>query len=237
MNDMDHEFWVEEYVLGTLAPENRKSFEKRLQTDINLQQQVNDFQARMLYINDKIAPISPTENLHARIARSVNQYESLKKQASQPKVGSANYWESLIFWRNLAFAGFFATCLLGIQVVNYITAPPPEPTYVAVLVAPQDKSPGWVIQTSQSNQMQLIPLGAVEIPKGKALQFWTKANGWNAPVSLGLVKEGSPIKVDLDQLPPLEQDQLFELTLEDESGSPTGKPTGPIYSIGRGKAI
>ena len=64
-----------------------------------------------------------------------------------------------------------------------------EPTYIAVLVQPENKTSGWVIQTSHSNQIQLVPLRAVEVPEGKALQFWTKADDWDAPVSLGLVKK------------------------------------------------
>jgi anti-sigma-K factor RskA len=53
-------------------------------------------------------------------------------------------------------------------------------------------------------------------------------------VSLGLVKKGETLNIALDKLPPLTDNQLFELTLEQEGGSPTGKPTGPIQSIGRG---
>ncbi|MDQ7733056.1 hypothetical protein QT231_10130 [Halomonas sp. SpR1] len=52
-------------------------------------------------------------------------------------------------------------------------------------------------------------------------------------VSLGLVEPGQPIRIRLDQLSPLEDNQLFELTLEDEAGSVTGLPTGPIEFIGR----
>ena len=134
-------------------------------------------------------------------------------------------------------AGFFTTAFLSVQLLQ--PAPPVETQtrYVAVLVAPQEKTPGWIIQASTQTpepKIELIPVGAVEIPEGKALQFWTKAKGWDAPVSLGLVKKGQSLEVAIDQLPPLEEDQLFELTLEDESGSPTGLPTGPIYSIGRG---
>ncbi|MCF5322271.1 anti-sigma factor domain-containing protein, partial [Pseudomonas simiae] len=81
--------------------------------------------------------------------------------------------------------------------------------------------------------IQLIPLGVMEVPADKALQFWTKGDGWQGPVSLGLVTPGQTLSVPLDKLPPLTQNQLFELTLEDPRGSPTGKPTGPIQAIGR----
>jgi anti-sigma-K factor RskA len=52
-------------------------------------------------------------------------------------------------------------------------------------------------------------------------------------VSLGLVKQGQTLRIPIDKLPPLEPDQLFELTLEPENGSPIGRPTGPIQFIGR----
>lgn len=239
MSDNTQKFWVENYVLGTLLPAERQQFEQQLANNSQLQKQVNDFQAQMLSISDQLPPISAPQPLSARIERSLDQYESLKRQAKQQakQEASTDFWGAVNFWRGFALAGFFASFLLGVQVFKYASAPEPEPTYVAVLVTPQDKSPGWVIQASQSDQIQLIPLGAVEIPKGKALQFWTKADGWNAPVSLGLVKNGEPLKVNVNQLPPLEANQLFELTLEDEAGSPTGKPTGPIYSIGRGLTL
>lgn len=81
--------------------------------------------------------------------------------------------------------------------------------------------------------MQLVPIAAVQVPPDRALEFWTKADGWSAPVSLGLVKPGEPVRIPLDALPPLEPNQLFELTLEPATGSPIGRPTGPIQFIGR----
>ncbi|WP_414628280.1 anti-sigma factor domain-containing protein, partial [Pseudomonas viridiflava] len=53
------------------------------------------------------------------------------------------------------------------------------------------------------------------------------------PVSLGLVKPGQSLNIALDKLPPLQPNQLFELTLEQSTGSSIGKPTGPIQFIGR----
>ena len=130
----------------------------------------------------------------------------------------------------LAGAGLTATLLLGALLLTQTTV---KPTYLVVLVGPQDKAPGWVIQASNPREIQLIPLGVVEVPADKALEFWTKAEGWQGPVSLGLVKPGQTLSVPLDKLPPLVPDQLFELTLENPTGSPIGKPTGPIQFIGR----
>ena len=57
------------------------------------------------------------------------------------------------------------------------------------------------------------------------------------PVSLGLVEPGRPIHVNLDELPPFQDNQLFELTLEEETGLATGLPTGLIKFIGRAVEI
>jgi anti-sigma-K factor RskA len=71
------------------------------------------------------------------------------------------------------------------------------------------------------------------VPPGKALQFWTKAEGAAGPTSLGLVRAGQVTELPVATLPTLEARQLFELTLEPETGSPIGRPTGPILFVGR----
>jgi anti-sigma-K factor RskA len=78
-----------------------------------------------------------------------------------------------------------------------------------------------------------LPGVVLVAPADKALQFWTKADGWSGPVSLGLVTPGQRLDVPAGKLPALQPNQLFELTLEPRTGSPTGKPTGPIRFIGR----
>jgi anti-sigma-K factor RskA len=143
---------------------------------------------------------------------------------------------SLSLWRGAAGFGLAAALVLGVMLANEVTEPT-TPEYMVVLLAPQTQSAGWVVQASSRQEIELIPLGTFEVPEGKALEFWTKADEWQAPVSLGLVEPGQPIRLRLDELPPLEDNQLFELTLEDETGSATGLPTGPIEFIGRAVEI
>ena len=44
---------------------------------------------------------------------------------------------------------------------------------------------------------------------------------------------GGAIELPLERLPDLRPEQLFEITLEPEGGSPIDRPTGPILYIGR----
>lgn len=222
------------YVLGTLSSEDRHAFEIALANDIELQKAVNQWQAHFLSVTDKLPPVTAPQPLSARIERSIDELEkqSTKRKTAAPSSPNS-FWQSLALWRSISAACVVVALILGIKLQNFEPTLN-EPTYIAVLVAPEDKTPGWVIQTRHTNQIQLVSLGAVEIPKGKALQFWTKAENWDAPVSLGLVKSGGTLNFDINNLPALTVNQLFELTIEEETGSPTGLPTGPITSIGRG---
>lgn len=207
-----------EYVLGTLPGEQRTEVEQRLQHDPELRAAVDAWEQRLLPLTALAAPVSPSAHLWHRIERNLSGVRT-------------PWWDLLALWRGLAGAGLVATLALAALLLTRPTSL--EPTFVVVLVAPQNQAPGWVIQASSNQQIQLIPLGVMEVPADKALQFWTKGEGWQGPVSLGLVKPGQTLSVPLDKLPPLSPNQLFELTLEDPRGSPTGKPTGPIQAIGR----
>ncbi|ROL67668.1 anti-sigma factor domain-containing protein, partial [Pseudomonas vranovensis] len=171
-----------------------------------------------------LAPVhAPPASVWRRIQRSLGD---------AAVAAPVSWWNRLSLWRGLSAAGLAATLVLGSLLLTREVSVQ-APGYLVVLVAPLDKSPGWVIQASDRQSIRLIPLGVFEVPEDKALQFWTKGKDWQAPVSLGLVEPGQTLQVPLDSLPPLETDQLFELTLEGRNGSATGKPTGPIQFIGR----
>jgi anti-sigma-K factor RskA len=208
-------------VLGTLAPEQRTEVQQRLPNDPQLRAAVDAWERRLLELTDLAAPLEPSAQLWQRIERSLGRLGAPAK---------ISWWNLLPLWRGLSAVGLAATLLPGSILLTQTT---PKPSYLVVLVAPQDKAPGWVIQASNARQIQLIPLGVVEVPADKALEFWTKADGWQGPVSPGLVKPGQALSIPPDKQPPLQPNQLFELTLEGANGSPIGKPTGPIQAIGR----
>lgn len=224
-----------EYVLGTLSAADRVTVERRLSVEPELQSAVDYWEARLLHLTDLVEPQTPSSQLWSRIQRTLD--ESSRYTAPQASVQRSSWWESLALWRGFAAAGMAATLVLGVLLLSRVP-PTPSSTWLVVLATPQGLAPGWVMQASnQSQEIELIPLGVTELPPDKALQLWTKADSWQAPVSLGLVKPGEPVRISLDELPPLQPNQLFELTLEQPTGSPTGKPTGPIQFIGRAAKV
>lgn len=212
-----------EYVLGTLSAAEREAVQARLASDADLAQAVAAWEKRLHPLAALAEPVAPPARLWQRIETSLN--------LRPPTPWWQRGWHSLALWRGLAVSGMAAAALMAAVLVNQ--PPADAPRFLVVLVAPQDKAPGWVVQASDTRSVSLIPLATVEVPADKALEFWTKADDWNAPVSLGLVKPGQRLQVPLDKLPALQPNQLFELTLEPATGSPTGRPTGPIQFIGR----
>lgn len=223
-----------EYVLGTLPAAERLAVSQRLATEPALQQAVNDWEERLLPLTQLAEPVPLPERLVSRIEASLQgPRQQTRPAAVSARRSSGGWWNHLGLWRALAGSGFAMAAVLAAVLVTRVAPVAAPPKFMVVLVAPQDKAPGWVAQASSPQQISLIPLGVAEVPADKALEFWTKADDWNGPVSLGLVKPGQPLQVQLDKLPPLQPNQLFELTLEPPTGSPIGKPTGPIQFIGR----
>lgn len=218
-----------EYVLGTLSARQRIELERRLPDEPALRAAIDAWEERLLPLTAMAAPQTPPPRLWTRIERSLDELLAPHKSA---KRDVQNWWNNLSIWRGLAGAGLAASLVMGMTLLTQSRSTP-APSYLVVLVAPQDKAPGWVIQASNPQEIQLIPLSVTEVPADKALEFWTKGDDWQGPVSLGLVKPGQTLQVPLDKLPPLQSNQLFELTLEQATGSPIGKPTGPIQFIGR----
>lgn len=218
-----------EYVLGTLDWEQRQRVTQRMRGEPVLRVAIEEWERRLLPLAELAQPETPSEQLWPRIAKDLTPHEVKRPTAAAPHWWH-NLYDNVHAWRALAASGFAAAAVLGVMLVNDA---PVTPSFMAVLVAPQDKTPGWIVQTGKDRNVVLTPLSPLAVPNDKSLQFWTKGDDWTGPVSLGLVQPGQSLRVALDKLPLTQANQLFEITLEPENGSPTGKPSGPVLFIGR----
>lgn len=224
-----------EYVLGTLAASGRRAVEEAMPRDAALRAAVDGWQRRLFPLTGMVAPVTPGPGLWQRIESALAPLPA-RTQPARPAASAGRWWDSLNLWRGLAAGGFAAAAIMALTLAPGLMQAPAQKLMV-VLAAPQSMKPGWVIEARDGRSLRLVPLGDVAVPQQKSLQFWTKADGWKGPVSLGLVKPGQALEVSLDKLPPVQPNQLFEITLEPEQGSPIDRPTGPILFIGRAVAI
>lgn len=236
MSDAEHDqlqALAGEYVLGTLSAQARAQVQARMDREPALRAAVRDWEERLLPLASLAEPVQPDPSLWPRIERSVAAGPHAAASVSRRGASRVRaVWDSLNFWRLFAGVGYAAAALLA-AVVLQRGVPQEQTQYLVVLVAPQDRTPGWVVQAQANGTLALMPLGDTVVPPDRALQFWTKADAWQGPMSLGLVAPGQTLRVPLDRLPTLEPNQLFELTLEPAQGSPLDRPTGPIQFIGR----
>jgi anti-sigma-K factor RskA len=78
----------------------------------------------------------------------------------------------------------------------------------------------------------MIPLAEINVPEGRALEIWTLWDRQVGPRSVGLLQRARATQLNLDNLPRTGENPLFEITLEPATGSPTGRPTGPVLFKG-----
>jgi anti-sigma-K factor RskA len=225
VTDDDRTVLAAEYVLGLASPADRAQIERDLDRDFELRRAVYFWQDRLFAMTRLPDPTDPSPALWPRIEKSLQQ----------PAGESAHrgWWESLALWRTVSVVALVAVVALGVRFL----APTPAPErYLAVLQNDQ-KAAGWVVEIEARGRVRLVPLAATSVPPERALQFWTKAPSATAPTSLGLVPGDRVTEIPAARLPALEPDTLFELTLEPATGSPTGRPTGPVLCVGRAVAI
>ena len=229
-----------EYVLGTLGADERREFERVLASDTTLQAEVYTWQDRLLPLAGRAASASAAAKVDdwAAIEARLDQGTAADGVRAVPQAAtqtSANdpLWQRLRRWQVTA-AGAIAASLVLATVLLLRGPGLQSDRYVAVLQAPGDSSVGWVVEITAGERVRLRPVGAsAPLPPGRALQFWTKTVSAAGPTSLGLITPGQVTELPVSRLPALEAQQLFELTLEPETGSPIGRPTGPILYVGR----
>ena len=228
-----------EYVLGTLDAAEHAEFERALGVDAALRAEVYAWQDRLLGLAGRVAPAEPAAGLWPAIEAGLRpgaaaSTGAVAPAASVPPAANDPAWRRLRRWQWTSGLAIAASLVLATLLVLRAPAPADAPRYLAVLQAPGSNSTGWVVEATAGGQLRLVPVGTTEaVPPGKALQFWTKAEGAAGPTSLGLVRAGQVTELPVATLPTLEARQLFELTLEPETGSPIGRPTGPILFVGR----
>ena len=228
-----------EYVLGTMSAADREAFERELPKDRALLAEVYFWQDCLLHLTDRVPQQVPSPDLWPMIesalaptagAVHVARHRAAELAANDP------VWQQLRRWKWIGSCAVAASAVLAAVLGLQLLAPPVElpARYLAVLQAPQDNSTGWVVEVIRGDRVRLIPVGTMSpVPAGKALQFWTKAEGAAGPTSLGLVAAGRITELPAALLPAVGEKQLFELTLEPEGGSPVNRPTGPVLFLGR----
>lgn len=217
-----------EYVLGVLDGAERDAFARRAAREPVLREHIAYWQDRFADLDNGVALKDVPPALWSKIENALGG----KQIAQAGPSWSEKLWESLGFWRGTSFAGAAATLLLAISVGLLAGRATPQPRIIAVMVT-ADGTPGAIAEVHYDGRINVLPLHDFDVPKGKTLQVWTLWDKEKGPISVGLIERTRQALFHRSDLP-AGQKQLYEITLEDEGGSPTGRPTGPVLVKGFG---
>lgn len=225
-----------EYVLGTLEAPTRAEFERLLQGDADLRAEVYRWQDRLLPLAMRVPAAEPRaqawDSIAARIAPPASAAPAPAPIDTSAPAANDALWRSQRRWRATALLSMAASVVLAAVLV--LRPAETQVRYITLLQAPETQRTGWLVEATSGERIRLVPIdAATAVPAGKSLQFWTKPQGAERPTSLGLVDPGTRLELPVERSPGVGEQQLFELTLEPQGGSPTGLPTGPILFVGR----
>ena len=225
--DRDRDMLAAEYVLGTLDREAHAHAERRLISDAAFAREVEGWRVRFAAFDDATPPRPAGDDLWRKIEAAVPR-DAPARITREPLL--ARWWNSLPALRTLAVGASLAVLGLSIGLGFAIRAANQQPQLVAVLL--DGERAGAVVHAFADGRVVLLPLTDINVPAGRALEVWTLPSRERGPVSVGLMDRARTLRLQLKDLPPPGPNQLFEITLEPATGSPTGRPTGPILFKG-----
>lgn len=222
-----------EYVLGLLDPQAQAEAEWRIGRDPAFAHEVEAWRARFAPLDETAEALAPDAALWSRIEAGLAAPAAA--EPSQPGM-LTRFWNSLGALRTASVAGALAALVLAVVSVASLQYARQEaqrkPVYVAILVDDATRQAGAVVNAFADGRAELIPLADINVPPGRVLEIWTLWDRQVGPRSVGLMDRARTVPLNLDALPRTGENQLFEITLEPQGGSPIGRPTGPVLFKG-----
>jgi anti-sigma-K factor RskA len=219
-----------DFVLGVIEPAERAAFEAEMAQSPELAGLVETLRNRFASL-DETAPALPVpDGLWDRIAGEIGGGRRPAAPPEPARTTTGAPRRDGRAWMKLA-ASVVVALGVGFLAGRSSVGTPPAPVVVAVLLDAA-ATPGAIVEAFANNRVHIVPLENFAVPPGKVLEVWTKPNEAIGPVSLGRFSTPREIDFAPAALPTPQAGQLYEITLEDAPGSPTGRPTGPILVKG-----
>jgi anti-sigma-K factor RskA len=184
---------------------------------------------RFLPLDAAAEPSSADEALWQKIEAKLPRQQ---RPASSPLTLIAND-NNRTGWRAAALSAMAASLLLAVG-LGWSLSRNGEPVVIAVLLNEAGVAQAVVEDFGNENASVRL-LTDFQVPSDKTIQVWTLPSREIGPVSLGLLQSSRSAHLEGPSLPVPKAEQLYELTLEQAGGSPTGRPTGPILAKGLAK--
>lgn len=219
LQDRDAEDWLAaEMALGLLDGDALAVAARRMREDRAFSAAVARWQMRFSGLDDGFEPVTPPAALRRAISdRLFGPTPSL----------AARLWNSVPLWRGLAALGVAAAVVLSLD-----GTPPPTPLdatqveLITALFAPGGDV-AFITRYDAERAVLRVTRLAGEAGPGQDLQLWFAPTPEGTPVSMGVVPAEQTYEIDLSPeiAGQMSTQAHFGISLEQEGGSPTGRPT------------
>lgn len=217
---------ADDYVLGLLETVEAAAVEVAMEQDGELRAAIAASRERFLPLDTGVEPAAINDDLWNSIETRLPLQE---KSSANNSTRTAND-NRRNGWRSIAISAIAATVVLAAGLTFSLTRTT-EPLVIAVLVNEAGEVQA-VVEDFGNETATVRMLADFAVPQDKTIQVWTLPSKEVGPVSLGLIEGVRSARLEGPALPRPRSDQLYEITLEQAGGSPTGKPTGPILAKG-----
>lgn len=217
---------ADEYVLGLIGASEAAEIEAEMERDAELRAAVAASRERFLPLDTTVEPAAANEALWRKIEVNLPPQAGTPSSIQFPPVND----NQTNGWRVAALSAIAASVMLAVGLVFSLTRTA-EPLVIAVLVDEAGEVQA-VVEDFGNENARIRLLADIEVPTDKTMQVWTLPSREMGPISLGLIDGVHSARLEGPALPSPRDSQLYEITLEQAGGSPTGRPTGPVLAKG-----
>jgi anti-sigma-K factor RskA len=239
-----------EYVLGTLATNEREQAEALIANDPAFAQLVRYWERNIGELHAMVQSVEPPAETWARIKARLDGVEpSAEMLLPHPDHAARVAAESNVVdltrrlsrWRQAATGlGALAAALVAVVVTVAV-----DPQVLPGPLRPKSAEPGRFVAVLQQNASAPAFILTIDVatrtasvrrvsggpPPGKSYELWLVSDRFPAPRSLGLVGTTDFAKPTLASYDPaVISNATYAVSLEPEGGSPNGRPTEVLYA-------
>jgi anti-sigma-K factor RskA len=216
----DRDARIAEYVLGTLAGEERVAFEAELARDESLRRAVAAWSERLQPLADSVPPVAPPLALRDRILARIGGSERDARGFS------------ILRWLAWTFGASAVAAAVAVALVFLLT-PQPKLGGYAMLQEQTASTSVVVFQIDKQRQSMVLLAQAPAAGASKDYELWVIPPGKN-PVSLGVLPAGERIERPIDAMRAalIQPGTTLAVSVEPSGGSVSGAPTGPVLYTG-----
>jgi anti-sigma-K factor RskA len=219
-----------EYVVGTLDAETSARVAAAIDGDATWRAAIEAWEARLAPLIALIRPEQAPPDMWDRIEARITPHRAYVPRAPR----TAWIWKAWAIVAMLAAAGAAAFAFLpALRLTQQ-----PALRLIGPLVTVEARTyPSFLADVDAAGELRLRPFlpvsGRGALTPGHVLQAWAALPGSTVPIDLGVLpKEPRVVTIPQRVLEPVPE-MVIEISVEEEGGSKTGRPVGPILYVGR----